>query len=129
MKLIVVIIGYFKWHYSKALKSITSIWKNFLDFLVAFFSLKLVVKNLFDPWKRMNDIYPARFNFKDYFFAFLTNAIMRIVGIIMRLLLLVVGVVGYILFFILLPITLIVWLILPLIILFLAISGLYLIIK
>jgi hypothetical protein len=127
MKLIVVIVGYLKWHYSKAVRSVVSVWKNFLDFLVEFFSLKYLLRNLLDPWKRMNDNYPSRFSLKDYAFAFITNIIMRIVGIIMRLLLLVVTIISCIIFVIILPLAIFIWAVLPLIILFLLISGLYLI--
>lgn len=129
MKIITIAFGYLKWHYSKALKSLINIWQNFLVFLFQFFSIKLLLKNFFDPWKRMADPYPKSFSFKDYFFAFIINLIVRLVGILMRLCLLIIGLSTCLLFCILLPIILIIWFVLPAIIIFMLGTALYLIIK
>lgn len=129
MKVIAILLGYLKWHYSRAIFSLVKIWRNFLFFLLEFFSLKLLIKNLLDPWKRMTDPYPKTFSFKSYLFSFITNSITRVVGIVMRLGLLIIGVVVVFLFCLALPIFISLWLILPLLILFMAGVAIYLIIK
>jgi hypothetical protein len=129
MKIIFTVLGYLRWHYSKAILSFTDIWKNLLFFITDFFSIKLLLRNFFDPWKKMTDSYPKRFNFKDYLFSFITNSITRVVGIIMRFILLIAGFLACGLFCLLLPIGLIIWIILPLVVIFLIGNGLILIAK
>ncbi len=129
MKTFAVTLGYLKWHYSRALKSISLIWKDFFIFLFNFFSIKSVVRNFFDPWKRMSDPYPHTFNFKDFLFAVIGNTITRIIGIIMRLLVLVIGLIVLALFCLVLPLALIIWILLPFILLFCLGQSLFLIFK
>jgi hypothetical protein len=129
MKIIFIILGYLKWHYSKAISSLSDIWKNFLYFTSNFFSIKLLFQNFFDPWKRMTDSYPKNFDLKKYFYAFIANLIVRIVGMIMRTGLIIIGLASYIIMALLYPIILIIWILLPLFIITLIIIGLILIIK
>jgi hypothetical protein len=129
MKTISIILGYLKWHYSKAISSLGTIWKNLLYFIFHYFSISLLFKNFFDPWKRMNDSYPKRFSFKEYLFSFLTNIIIRIVGMIMRTFLIIIGLTCYIILAIFYPIVLIIWLLLPFITLYLIATGLLFIIS
>ena len=129
MQVILIVLGYFKWHYSKAIVSLTKIWKNFLYFLFEFFSIQLLFKNFFDPWKRMTDNYPKSFNLKKYFYAFLANIIIRLVGMLMRLALIIIGLVACLLLIIAYPVAVAIWLLLPLIVIYLLSTGLFLIIK
>lgn len=129
MKTILVIFGYLKWHYGKALCSLTNIWKNFLFFVFEFFSIKPLFKNFFDPWKRMADSYPPHFDLKKYFYTFMTNLIVRIVGIILRSVLILIGLTCYVLLALLYPVALVTWLSLPFVIFILIGTGLSLIIK
>jgi hypothetical protein len=128
MQIILIVLGYLKWHYGKAIRSLTRVWQNFLFFISEFFSIKLLFRNFFDPWKRMTDPYPKSFSFKEYFYAFLTNLIVRIVGMLMRTTLIIVGLIAYLVLIGLYPVTLISWLALPLIVLALISFGLFLII-
>lgn len=127
MKFLTTFAGYLKWHYGKALMTTFTFWKNILIFLFDFFSIKSLSGNFFTPWKRLADSYPKKFNLKIYFFTFLVNIIMRIVGILLRSIIMLVGLAFCIIFIILLPVTLIFWLALPLIIISLIIMGLILI--
>lgn len=129
MKIILIALGYLKWHYGKAVYSLSGIWRNFISFTYNYFSIKLLFKNFFDPWKRMTDKYPTGFNLKLYFYAFLTNLIIRIVGMIMRTVLILAGLTCCILLVIFYPIVLIIWLLLPIITIFLLEKGVALIIK
>lgn len=129
MKLIIVILGYLSWHYGKAIISLTKIWKNFLYFIFEFFSIRLLFLNFFDPWKRMADKYPASFDLKDYFNAFITNLIVRAVGIIMRTGLLIIALACCLLFILFYPLILVIWLLLPFIIIALFFVGVSLIIN
>jgi hypothetical protein len=128
MKTIFILGGYLKWHYSKAISSLSNIWKNFLYFVFHYFSIGLLFKNFFDPWKRMADTYPKSFSFKGYLFSFLTNSIVRIVGMIMRTFLIIIGLTSYIILGLFYPIVFVIWLLSPFIIIYLIATGLFFII-
>lgn len=129
MKTTLIILGYLKWHYGKALFSLTTIWKNFLIFTYNYFSITNLFKNFFDPWKRMSDPYPNKFNFKEYFYTFLANSIVRIIGILMRAVFMTIGLAFCIILALLYPLALIAWLCLPIILIYLICNGVFLIIS
>jgi hypothetical protein len=121
-------LGYLKWHYTKALIATFSLWKNILAFLFNFFSIKNLLGNFSTPWKRLADNYPKKFSLKIYFFTFIVNSVMRIVGIILRSIIILVGLTCCIIYIMLLPVSLLVWLALPITAVYLVIAGLILII-
>jgi len=129
MKYLSIFFGYLKWHYGKALATTFSFWKDILVFLFNFFSIKSLLGNFFTPWKRLADNYPKRFNLQIYFFTFLVNTIMRIVGILLRSTVLIIGLVCCAAYIILLPISLVVWILLPILIIALIILGIILIVS
>lgn len=129
MQVILILLSYLKWHYGRALHSLSTIWGNFIYFISNYFSIKLLTQNFFTPWKRMTDNYPRSFNPKEYLFTLIVNLIMRAVGIIMRTGLIIICLICYIILIIIYPLALTVWLFLPLIIFILISCGLYLIIK
>jgi hypothetical protein len=129
MKIFLTILGYLKWHYGKAVISLSHIWGNFIFFIFQFFSIKLLFKNYFDAWKRMSEPYPSTFDLKKIIFVFLTNIIVRLVGIIMRTSLIIIGLICYLLTIILYPFVIILWLLLPPIVIYLISVGIILIIK
>lgn len=128
MEFLKAFVGYLKWHYGRALITTFSFWKNILVFLFNFFSIRSLLGNFFTPWKRLADNYPESFNIKIYLFTFISNTLMRIVGVLLRSVVIIVGLLFCIAYIVLLPISLIVWLLLPLFILFLVIYGIVLII-
>lgn len=127
MNFLSVFLRYLKWHYTKALLSTFSLWKNILVFLFNFFSIKSLLGNFFTPWKRLADNYPKRFNLQIYFFTFLVNTIMRVLGVILRSIVILIGLLTCLVYIVILPLTLIFWLALPPIIAWLIIKGLLLI--
>jgi len=129
METIFILLGYLKWHYGRALYSFTSIWNNFLNFSFDFFSVRLLVKNFFDPWKKMSDNYPKWYDIKKYLEALIVNIIVRAVGVIMRISLLFVWLLCYLILIIIFPFILIIWLSLPIIVSVLLMYGLFFIIK
>ena len=112
MQLVLVILGYLKWHYGKALRSLTRVWGIFLSFILEYFSVQLLFRNFFDPWKKMTDSYPNSFDLKKYFYAAVTNLIVRIFGMIMRSALIILGLISCALFALLFPFVFLGWLVL-----------------
>lgn len=128
MKLIRITFGYLKWHYGKALLTTFSFWKNILFFLLNFFSIKSLLVNFFAPWKRLADSYPKKFDISKFLSVLIVNTIMRIVGIILRTIILVIGLICCALYIVCLPLVLIIWLALPIAVVYLLGYGLSLII-
>ncbi|MDD5357413.1 MAG: hypothetical protein PHS53_04675 [Candidatus Pacebacteria bacterium] len=75
---------YFTWHYSRALNAIVGIAHNFIWFLYHFFSVPILLKTFFSPWRRLNEEYRGGFNVEAIFSSFVVNTMMRIVGVLIR---------------------------------------------
>ncbi len=75
---------YLGWHYGVAYSDMVNIWKNFFVFLYNFFSIPTLFSTLLSPWHRMSDGYSKGFD--GIVGTFIVNLIMRIVGIVMRVL-------------------------------------------
>ena len=82
--------NYFKWHYGKSFTELFGVIKNFISFILHFFSFKLLLKTLFHPWRRMKENYP-KMDLGAFFSSLLVNIIMRIVGLISRLIIISIG--------------------------------------
>ncbi|MFA5736854.1 MAG: hypothetical protein WCX70_00605 [Candidatus Paceibacterota bacterium] len=120
MNILSVIGHYFFWHYSIALFRFTLIYRDILFFIKDYFSLSILLKSFFEPWRRMGEAYPEdKFKLKEVLAVFVVNSLMRLVGMIMRSIIIIIGVVSLILIVFLYPILILLWLGLPLIILLL----------
>lgn len=87
-----IFTGYLKWHYGRAFSDILVVWANFFWFTFHFFSIPLLIRTLFSPWKRLHEGYRKGFHPEDFFQALIVNTLMRIVGAIARLVLIVIGI-------------------------------------
>lgn len=96
-----IIKNYFLWHYSRAIKHRFIFWKNLLWFFAQFFSLALLLKTLFQPFKRLRDE------------SFIVNAIMRVVGFLLRSFVIILGTITEIIVITIGILELIVWLLMP----------------
>ncbi len=92
---------YLVWHYTIALWLILHIWKNMLWFTVHFFSIPLLLRSLFAPWKRMTETSGGKFDFEAIagvvvigFFSRLLGALVRGIIILIGLLALLIEVVS-----------------------------------
>lgn len=119
---------YLHWHYLKAPKNYFHIVHNLAWFLVHFFSIEILLRTLFSPWRRLGEEYKKGFRPGEFIETFLLNIIMRFTGAIIRLVFVAVGVVsvigvwiGAVLFFV-------VWMLMPLVVAGLIIAGLALMI-
>ena len=87
-------LRYAKWHYLDAPRDIAKAWGNLLWFLNNYFSILLLAKTLFAPWKKITWDYGKGFNISRYLFIFSSNLISRILGAIMRSFLIAAGLAG-----------------------------------
>lgn len=123
-----LILSYFIWHYSQAFRDIYYLYKNFIWFIYHFFSIKVLTKTLFSPWRKLNEAYRGGWSLNAFFETFAVNIIMRIVGFFVRLSIIVIGVMCLAVTFISEIVTFFLWLFLPAIISLLFVSSLRLLI-
>ena len=107
-----VIVDYLRWHYSVAFKDIVVIWMNVAWFIVHFFSVALLIRTLFAPWKRMSETY-KRTGFEDLAATAILNLLSRLVGASIRLVIIISGCILLVLAVLLLLAFFIVWVTLP----------------
>lgn len=89
----------------------------------------MLARTLFSPWQKLDESYKKGFNIKAFFEVFILNTLMRILGFFIRSFVIVIGVAVLICVLVLELATFAIWTLLPLIIMFLFISGLRLLIK
>ena len=118
MKLIGVLSYYISWHYTLALGSIYNIWTNFMWFVLNFFSMPVLLKTLFAPWWRIHEEYQKGAGIGEYFGDKVVNLIMRIVGFCIRIVTIVIGLLALLITFLAGIAFYVVWLLMPLILLF-----------
>ena len=87
-----ILVQYFIWHFCDESKEILKGWKNFLLFNLDFFSIPILFKTLFSYWKRYYWVPGRGFNFSEYFNVLFSNLTSRILGAIIRLVLIIIGV-------------------------------------
>lgn len=102
------------WHYTKGLEFYIKRWISYYDWVIHYFSLPLLIKTLFSPWKRLVvvDKSPG-FNISRFFERLTFNLISRGIGAVVRFVLFWAGIVLLILNFLGGAIGLIIWVGLP----------------
>lgn len=120
-------LNYFQWHYTLAYVDIFHIWRNITAFLFNFFSIPILVRTFFAPWKRLQAERETKgFDLIDSLSTGFINLIMRIVGAMMRTVLIVVGLCVVVIAIIVGIIFFILWMLAPIIIVLLCVAGIHL---
>ena len=124
MKAPILATRYLVWHYTEALADWWRIVGNFVWFFFHMFSIGLLTRTLFSPFKRMQEERKkGSLAFEDWGGAIIVNLLMRIIGFLVRLMIILVGII-FILFTILIGATaFLLWLILPALVAFLLVFG------
>jgi len=101
------------WQFFDIPKDILKAEKNFLRFGFFYFSIPLLLKTLFSPWRRYIWFYPRGFDIGKYLEVWVSNLISRIIGAILRIFLIISGLIYEILILFVGAIVFFGWLILP----------------
>jgi len=118
---------FWKWYYTKGTKDILLAWRNFILFALEYFSIPLLLKTLFSPWKRDITKKPRGLDIKRLLQYIIYNTISRGTGFVMRFLTICVGVLFLFLVFVLGFVFFVLWIFLPLIFIGLFVLSLVLI--
>ena len=120
---------YIFWHYTSAFGEILHVWKNLMWFTFNFFSLPQMVKSYLTPWKRMTEERGNTFNFEDLAGFIIINLISRIIGIILRTTIIIMGLISLSILIVGIIATYIFWLLAPLLLIICMYYGLVLILS
>jgi len=80
------------WQFLEMPKFLLHAWNNYFIFATNLFSLPLLLKTLFAPWRKYKWRYPRGFDAMEFFGTFVSNIFSRIIGCIMRIILIVAGI-------------------------------------
>lgn len=86
-----IFFQWIEWHFFDVPKNILLAWKNFLKFNMEYFSVPLLIRTLFSPWRRYLWTYPKGFDVWGTIETFSSNLFSRFMGIILRILLIITG--------------------------------------
>jgi hypothetical protein len=121
MLFVSILHHYILWHYTRAFSEILHVWTNFFWFTINFFSLPQLAKSFFSPWKRMTEERGETFSFENLASFVIINLISRIIGMILRTIIILTGIITLLLLSIGIVVTYALWITAPLLI----ISSLY----
>ena len=123
MQLGTMLVGYFAWHYSvRAFRDIFVVWTNLTWFVTHLFSIPLLLRTLFAPWKRVQEAY-RRTGIEDLMETLVLNMLSRIFGAFIRLAIIATGLLALLLSAVMLFVTYAFWLAAPALIPFLFLYG------
>lgn len=108
-----------EWQYLDVPVFILRVWRNYLRFYLNYFSIHLLIRTLFAPWRRYKWSMGRGFDIGRWVEATISNTISRVLGAIMRTSLILVGIIIELFVFISGVFIFVLWLILP----FLIIGG------
>jgi len=86
-----IVFQFLVWYFWDVPKKILLIWKNFLKFNLEYFSIFLLLKTFFAPWRDYRWDYGRGFDLARYAETLFSNLITRIIGAIVRSFLIAIG--------------------------------------
>lgn len=111
----ILLAQYLVWHFFDVPKEISIAWVNFLRFGAAYFSMPLLIRTFFSRWRRYGERYGRIFSPWQYFETFVFNITSRVIGMILRTLMIIAGIITEAVLFCLGPILIAGWIVLPII--------------
>lgn len=105
-----------EWHFIEMPEFLFLIWKNYLIFAAEYFSVSLLLKTFFSPWKKYNWRYPKIFSISVFLNTLVSNIFSRFLGAIVRSGLVIMGAIVQTVVFMAGVVVFILWEVLPLLI-------------
>jgi hypothetical protein len=110
-----IFLKWFLWHFKIAPVKIIKIIGDYLRFSLDFFSIKLLLKTLFSPWKRVSQNYiPGLANLDQNIPIFILNTFSRSIAFIIRVVIIIGGIISTTLVFFLGVLSFLIWFLFPL---------------
>jgi len=80
------------WQFWETPRFLFKVWNNYMAYAANFFSIGLLLRTFFAPWRRYNWRYPKGFDIVEFFNALISNFVSRILGVVMRIILIIMGI-------------------------------------
>jgi len=112
-----IIRDYFVWHYTTAWFLLWGVWRNFLWFVIHFFSLPQLMRSWFAPFKRITEDRGDRYDLEDLASYVIIGFISRVIGALMRTIIILIGLIALVLTIVGGFVTYLLWALIPFIIL------------
>ncbi len=106
------------WQFFEVPGNILKAWRNFLLFNLNYFSIPLLLKTFFSPWRRYKVSRGKGFDIGKFLEASFSNLIFRILGAVLRSFLIFIGLLAEIFIIFAGVIVLLGWLVLPILLIF-----------
>lgn len=91
MRFLQLAVYYFRWHYGRALIDIWRIYTNILWLIFNYFSIGILFRTLFAPWRRLKEEGQGKSRVGSFFENLTITTLMRIVGFLIRSVTICVG--------------------------------------
>jgi len=108
-----IVLVFWRWYYGEATKNILTAWKNYIIFALHYFSIPLLLRTLFAPWKRDITVRPHGLDFKKIFEYISFNAISRGLGFLVRFFTIIFGIIFFFAVIVFGALFSVIWLFLP----------------
>jgi len=108
-----VFFQYLIWHFVDTPRAFARAWRNYLYFVLNYFSVPLLLKTFFSHWHRYASSYGKGFNPRRYVETFVLNAMSRVIGMILRSVFVTLGLAAEVFVFAIGLAILLLWIILP----------------
>jgi hypothetical protein len=118
-----IFIQYLTWHFYDQPRKILKTWEGFLLFNLEYFSVFLLLKTFFSPWRQYTWSYPRGLDIPKYLETFFSNRISSILGAILRAPIIITGIIFEILILIIGFLIFLGWLVLPALLVFILIKN------
>lgn len=115
---------YLRWHYGQALRSYGRLAVDCLWYSERVFSIRFLLRTLLLPWKRRNEQYLGG-GIEKYFEAVVVSFLSRVVGVVIKLPIIVVGCVLWLCLLLVLVLGFGLWLMAPVLLLGMIVGGSY----
>ena len=115
--------AYLLWHYALAWADLTRLYRNLAWFLWNFFSISLLLRTLFSPWRRLHE--SAQKDAGGLLGSLIMNTILRFIGFFARVATILFGLASLLLFCAAGAAFFVLWPLLPLVPFALILSGLF----
>lgn len=86
------IISWLSWQFYQMPRFLFKVWNNYFIFVTNFFSLSLLLKTFFAPWRKYRWSYPKGLDVGAFFSTLISNIFSRFLGALMRVVLIITGI-------------------------------------
>jgi len=86
-----IIRDYFVWHYTQAWFLLWGVWRNFMWFVIHFFSIPQLMRSWFAPFKRITERRGDKFDLEDLASYVIIGFLSRIIGALIRTVIIIIG--------------------------------------